>query len=152
MGRNDIFLGNNSACYIPALPSRHFLAASLACPLSFRIVGIFAFYYSLSRTDQINSARNCPGHIENCHVKNTGRCKELLVPVAKVYQTNPLDPKQPIPSLKRGFQMPVPITFPGGNIGFCRAIQHNKIFTAYPVRHPVPKHYRFHCVVMPVFF
>lgn len=47
----------------------------------------------LSRTNRFIASIEVDGKVEICHVKNTGRCRELLIPGAKVYvqeSDNPL--------------------------------------------------------------
>ena len=47
----------------------------------------------VSRPNRFIANIEIDGHIEICHVKNTGRCRELLIPGAKVYveeSDNPL--------------------------------------------------------------
>ncbi|MBO5008487.1 MAG: DNA/RNA nuclease SfsA [Clostridia bacterium] len=47
----------------------------------------------LSRTNRFIASIEVDGKVETCHVKNTGRCRELLIPGAKVYvqeSDNPL--------------------------------------------------------------
>ena len=44
------------------------------------IPGIF-----ISRPNRFTAEVEIDGNIEICHVKNTGRCKELLIPGAEVY-------------------------------------------------------------------
>ena len=47
----------------------------------------------ISRPNRFIASIDIEGRVETCHVKNTGRCRELLIPGAKVYvqeSDNPL--------------------------------------------------------------
>jgi sugar fermentation stimulation protein A len=48
----------------------------------------------LRRPNRFIAEVEIDGSIEVCHVKNTGRCKELLVPGAKVYVNQSYNPKR----------------------------------------------------------
>ncbi|MCL2378872.1 MAG: DNA/RNA nuclease SfsA [Defluviitaleaceae bacterium] len=47
-----------------------------------------------SRPNRFIAEVEVSGQLERCHVKNTGRCKELLVPMAEVYLNRTNNPKR----------------------------------------------------------
>jgi len=61
------------------------------CPLTYSDIhqGIFR-----SRPNRFIAEVEIGGVLERCHVKNTGRCKELLVPGARVFVNRPDNPNR----------------------------------------------------------
>lgn len=67
------------------------------------------------------------GRIERCHVKNTGRCRELLVPGAKVYLHQP----RALPASQRATKYDLTAVWKGEQLINMDSQAPNKVFAEY---------------------
>ena len=97
----------------------------------------------LSRPNRFVAKVEIRGQIEKCHVKNTGRCKELLIPGAKVYVVESDNPKRAtrydLISVRKGNRL-VNMDSQAPNRYFGEYLRHGRFITGVTLVKPEAKY------------